>query len=225
MRARFIGYHGWQSSGGDGLDQTTRVRPSLWQCLWAVPFFLTGAVWFGYTLFHGLMHVTDLLTQVVVPGSAELNLQPGQYSVFLEEQSTVNGKIYSTTESVSGLSCRMRSVQTGAPIAMQRSSANVTYDVNGRSGHSVLEFFVKQAGKYEFACDYGGASKGPEVVVAVGSGVGSAITRTVLGGLSAFFGGAGAGVVVILLVVFRRERAKMRVRVDQTRATADPSVR
>jgi hypothetical protein len=71
---------------------------------------------------------------------------------------------------------------------------------------------VKQAGKYEFACGYDGASKGPEVVVAVGSGVGGAITRTVLGGLSIFFGGAGAGVVVILLIVFRRERAKKRVR-------------
>lgn len=194
------------------MDQTTRVRPSLWQCLWAVPFFLTGAVWFGYTLFHGLMHVTDLLTQVVVPGTAELNLQPGQYSVFLEEQSTVNGKIYSTTESVSGLACRMRSVQTGTPIAMARPSANVSYDVNGRSGHSVLQFAIQQAGKYAFACDYGDAPKGPEVVVAVGSGVGSAITSTVVDGLSAFFGGGAAGVVVILLVVVRRERAKMRVR-------------
>lgn len=194
------------------MDQTVRVRPSLWQCLWAVPFFLVGAGWFGYTLFHGLMHVTDLLTQVVVPGTAELSLQPGQYSVFLEEQSTVNGKIYSTTESVNGLSCRMRSVQTGAPVAMARPSANVSYDVNGRSGRSVLQFAIEQAGKYAFACDYGETTKGPEVVVAVGSGVGTAIMRTVVDGLSAFFGGGAAGVVVILLVVVRRERAKMRVR-------------
>jgi hypothetical protein len=194
------------------LNQTAHIRPSLWQCLWAAPFFLTGGGLFGYTLIHGLVHVTDTLTQIVVPGTAELSLQPGQYSVFLEEQSTVNGKIYSTTESIAGLSCRIRSVQNGTPIAMAQASANVTYSVNGRSGRSVLEFPIQQAGRYALACDYGEGSKGPEVVVAVGSGVGSAIAGTVVGGLSAFFGGAGGGVIVILLVVFKRERAKKRLR-------------
>lgn len=195
----------------DNLGQTAQVRPSLWQCLWATPFFLIGAGYFGFALIHGIMHVTDSLTQIVVPGNAKLSLQPGEYSVFLEEQSIVNGKIYSTTQPLNGLSCQIHSSQTGAPIAMVRATANVTYDVSGRSGHSVLEFPIQQAGSYAFACDYGDGSKGPEVVVAVGSGVGSAITRAVLGGLSGLFGGSFAGVVVILLVVFKREREKKRL--------------
>jgi hypothetical protein len=184
----------------------------LWHCLWGAPFFLIGGGFFFYTMFHGIMHVTDSLTQIVVPGKAELDLQRGRYSVFLEEQSTVNGKIYSTTQSIDGLVCRVNSVQNGATIAIEKSSMNTSYSVNGRSGHSVLEFQIQQAGKYSFACDYGENAKGPEVVLAVGSGVGEDIFRTVIVGLAAFFGGGGAGLIVVLVVVIRREREKKRLR-------------
>jgi hypothetical protein len=177
-----------------------------------LPFFLIGGGFFVYTIFHGLMHVTDSLTQIVVPGSAELNLQRGQYSVFLEEQSTVNGKIYSTTQSIDGLACRVSSVQNGTTIPIGKPRESATYSVSGRSGHSVLEFPIQQDGKYSLACDYGENSKGPEVVVAVGSGVGGAISRTVLGALAAFFGGSGAGLIVVLIVVIKREREKKRLR-------------
>ncbi len=193
------------------MNQTVRIRPSLWHCLWGVPFFLIGGGFFGYTLLHGLMHVTDSLTQIVVPGKTELNLQRGRYSVFLEEQSMVDGKIYSTTQSIAGLECRVTSVQSGLAVPIKKASMNTTYSVNGRSGHSVLEFPIQQGGRYAFACDYGENSKGPEVVVAVGSGVGEAITTTVIGGLASFFCGIGAGVVVVVVVVLRRERNKKRL--------------
>jgi hypothetical protein len=196
------------------VDQTTRIRPGLWHCLWGVPFLLIGGGFFGYTLFHGLMHVTDSLKQIVVPGSAELNLKPGRYSVFLEEQSTVNGKIYSTTQSVDGLACRVSSVQNGATIPIEKPSGSSTYSVGGRSGHSVLEFPIQQDGRYLFECDYGENSKGPEVVVAVGSGVGEAIARTVFGALASFFGGGGACLFVVLVVVIKREREKKRLRLS-----------
>jgi hypothetical protein len=173
---------------------------------------LIGGGFFVYTLFHGIMHVTDSLTQVVVPGSADLNLKRGRYTVFLEEQSTVNGKIYSTTQSIDGLACRVSSVQNRATIPIEKPSGSATYSVSGRSGHSVLEFPIQQDGRYSFACDYGENSKGPEVVVAVGSGVDGAIFHTVLGALAAFFGGIGAGLIVVLVVVLKREREKKRRR-------------
>ena len=189
----------------------TRIRPSLWHCLWGAPFFLIGVGFFAYTTFHGVMHVTDSLTQLVVPGSTELNLQQGRYSVFLEEQSVVNGKIYSTTQSVDGLVCRASSVQNGGTIALEKPSLSTSYSLNGRSGHSVLEFPIQQNGRYAFSCDYGENSKGPEVVVAVGSGVGEGISLIVVEGLAAIFGGSGAALIVVLLVVIKRERAKKRL--------------
>jgi hypothetical protein len=197
---------------GANMNQTGQMRPSLWHCLWAAPFFAIGIGFFGYILFHGITHATDSLTQIVVPGGAQLSLQRGQYAVFLEEQSMVNGKIYSTTESIAGLECRITSVQSGSAVPIEKASMNTTYSVNGRSGHSVLEFPIQQSGRYAFACDYGQNSKGPEVVVAVGSGVGEAITATVLAGLAAFFGGNGMGLAVVLVVVIRRSRNKKQLR-------------
>jgi hypothetical protein len=193
---------------GVGVDQIRRIQPSWWHCLWGLPFFLVGVGFFAYTLFHGIMHVTDSLTQIVVPGGTELNLQRGRYSVFLEEQSVVNGRIYSSVQSIDGLTCRVGSAQNGAAVAMEQAGNSASYSVNGRSGHSVLEFSIQQAGRYNFACDYGENPKGHEVVVAVGSGVSEAIFRTVFGALEAFFGGCCASAIVVLVVVFRRERKK-----------------
>jgi hypothetical protein len=177
---------------------------------------LIGGGAFVYALFHGITHATDSLTQIVVPGSAELTLRQGQlYTVFLEDQATVNGKIYSTTQSISGLTCRVSSVEKGTPLAIKKSSANVSYTVGSRSGHSVLEFPVQEAGRYLFSCDYGEKSQGPETVVAVGTGVGEAIVRTVLGSLAAMFGGGGLGVIVIVFVLIKREREKKRIWLSQ----------
>lgn len=190
----------------------TRIRPSLWHCLWGVPFFLIGVGFFAYTLFYGLTHITDSLTQVVVPGSTELNLQPGRYSVFLEEESTVNGKIYSTKQSIAGLVCRVNSIQNGSALLIEKPGMNTSYSLNGRSGHSVLEFPIQQNGRYKFACDYGDSPRGPDVVLAVGSGVGEAISRTVMVGLASFFGGFGAGLIPLPIVLIMREREKKRLR-------------
>jgi len=153
-----------------------------------------------YTLFHGLTHVTDSLTQIVVPGSKELNLQQGRYSVFLEEQSVVDGKIYSKAQSIDGLTCRVRSVQNGSSVAIENASMSTSYSVEGRSGHSVLEFSIQQSGQYTFACDYRENAKGQQVVVAVGSGVGEGIFQTVIGSLASFFGGFGGALLVVLVI-------------------------
>jgi hypothetical protein len=171
-----------------------------------------GIALFVYFLIHGLSHVTDSLTQVTVPGKAVLSLQHGQgYTVFLEEKTLVNGRIYSTTQSVSGLGCRVRSLQNNAAIALRKPDMSASYDVGGRSGHSVLEFSINEDGRYEFSCDYGENSIGPEVVVAVGSGVGNSIFSTVAGALISFFGGIGACLVVVLVVLIKREREKKRI--------------
>jgi hypothetical protein len=190
------------------MDQPTRLRPSGWHCLWGLPFLLLGMGLFVYALIYGITHATDSLTQVVVPGTTELTLHRATYTVFLEEESVVNGKIYSTTQPVDGLACRVSSAQKGSAIAVRRPNMSTTYSVGGRSGHSVLEFPINQDGKYTFACDYGENAPGPEVVVAVGSGVGEAISRTVLGALAAFFGGGVAGLIPVVVVVIMRERQK-----------------
>lgn len=193
------------------MDQPTQLRPSWWHCLWGLPLFLAGMGVFGYTLFEGITHATDSLTQVVVPGAAELRLHRGRYTVFLEEESVVNGKIYSATQPVAGLTCSVSSTRNGSAIAVSQPNTSTTYSVGGRSGHSVLEFPIEQDGNYRFGCEYGESASGPEVVMAVGSGVGEAISRTVLGALAAFFGGGAAGLIPVVIVVLMRERQKKKL--------------
>jgi len=172
---------------------------------------------FVYILFHGLTHATDSLVQVVVPGATQLQLHRGLYTVFLEEESVVNGKIYSTTQSVDGLVCQVNFSQTGSPVAVRRPGMSTTYSVGGRSGHSVLEFPIQEDGKYAFSCGYGENASGPEVVVAVGSGVGEAILRTILDGFLTFFGSGIAGLVPVLIVLIMRARSKKQLHLSQTK--------
>jgi len=195
------------------VNQTTKVRPSLWHCLWGVPFLLAGVGFTAYTLIHGIRHLTNSLVQVVVPGEAELNLKRGlTYTVFLEEQSVVNGKVYSTTESIRGLACRVSSIPRGNAVRLKRPGANTTYTVGARSGRSVLEFSIGEDGNYKFACDYGENSHGPEAVVAVGSGIGEGISRLVAECLGAMFAGHGVFLIVLLVVVIKHDHERKRIR-------------
>jgi hypothetical protein len=194
------------------MSGTSPVRPSPWYYLLAAPCFLIGAGLFLYSLLHGIQHATDSLTQVVVPGEAELSLRHGRaYTVFLEERSVVNGKIYSTDEPVNGLQCNVKPLHGEEEIPIHRPSMSTTYDVGGRSGRSVLEFRVPEDGTYKFACAYAEGASGPETVLAVGSGVGGRIFGTVFGSLAAMFGGIGSAGIVILLVFLLRERSKKRL--------------
>jgi hypothetical protein len=89
------------------MTQPPAKFPYWWYAGPALLAIASGAL-FIFFLFDGLSHTTDNLVQVVVPGSSDLFLQKrGDYTVFLEEQSSAGGKIYSTTQPITGLSCKL----------------------------------------------------------------------------------------------------------------------
>lgn len=85
---------------------------------------------------------------------------------------------------------------------------SASYKLGDRSGRSVLEFPVMVAGRYDLSCEYPQDSKGPETVVAVGTGVAGKIFRTVLESLISMFVGMGSGALVITLISIKRKAAK-----------------
>jgi len=195
------------------MNETNVIRPSWWYAVPGIFLIAVGAGLFAYAIYTGLTHLTESLTQVVVPGKAELELKtPGKYTVFLEEQSVVNGRIYSTTQSVNGLTCIVENQAGTQKPPLQRPSFSTNYSFNGRAGNSVLEFDISQTGKYEFSCGYPEDRKGPETVVAVGTGVSEKILQTVGRSLLAMFGGCGTGLVIILVVYSMRDKEKKRRR-------------
>lgn len=194
------------------MNGTQVIRPSLWYISIGAVLFFLGIGLFVYFLFSGIVHITDSLTQIVVPGRAELTLTtPGTYTVFLEEQSVVNGRIYSSKEAVNGLQCSVVSLPGKQKIVLRRPTTSTTYAVGGRNGRSVLEFQVLETGQYEFACDYPDETKGPEAVVAVGKGVSARILRTIGLSFVAIFGGVICGGAVVVAVFVMRERAKKKL--------------
>jgi len=193
-------------------DDDRIVRPSWWYCSFGVAAILAGLGLFFYALFHGILHVTDDLTQIVVPGEKDLTLMPKlNYTIFLETKSVVDGRIYSTTESLSGLTCVVTSHLSGNEIETRRATVNTTYSVGGRAGRSVLEFVTEEAGVYHIVCDYNEGSQGPQAVLAVGSGVTERVFSTVIKSLASLFGGGILGGAIIVTVVILRERAKKRL--------------
>jgi len=194
------------------------VRPSWWYCSLGVAVILVGLGLFLHTLLHGINHVTDDLTQIVVPGEKNLTLMPKlSYTIFLESESVVDGRIYSTTDSVNGLTCGVTSQASGNKMNTHRPSVNTTYSVGGRDGRSVLEFTTEEAGVYHIACGYDEGSHGPQAVLAVGSGVTGRILSTIIKSLASFFGGGVLGASIIAAVFILRQRSKKRLaRPNQT---------
>lgn len=188
------------------LPQTSaKSSPSSWWYAVCVLVFLVPASVGGTVFVRKLLHLTDHLVQVVVPGSADLKFdRPGLNTVFLEEQSVVDGRVYATNDSVSGLTCKVRA-QDGSLLNLHRTSVSTTYQLSGRSGKSALEFNVPGPGTYHFECGYGEGQTGPQVVLAVGSGVGTDIFVSI----GALFAGLGSGFLVaavVAVVIYQKQR-------------------
>jgi len=95
-----------------------------------------------------------------------------------------------------GLKCLVRQNNAGGgDILMSKASPSITYSLSGRSGRSVMEFSIREAGEYRFACEYEAGANGP---VAVGTGVGEQISKALMFSLMSMFGGIGAlGIVAV----------------------------
>jgi hypothetical protein len=179
----------------------------------AAPFFAIGLGLFCSTLLHGIVHITDSLTQVVVPGTADLTLKKGPaYTVFLEQESVVNGTVYLKRRSASGLSCSVKSKSNADEVAISRTQSSLSYNVGGRSGSSVLSFQVPEDGDYQFSCRFSEGTSGPQSVVAVGTGLGTKIVKLVITCMVEMFGGTTLALCVFLSVFFQRERAQRFIR-------------
>ena len=195
------------------MAEAPRIRPSAaWYAL-AAPVFALGVGLALHTLIHGLLHIPDRLTQVVVPGSREFSFQRTiGYTVFLEEESVVDGTIYRTQGAPAGLACKVESLASGRVITPGGARESATYNFQGRSGRAVQSFSVPEDGRYRFTCSYASEQPGPQAVLAIGHGVGQEIVRIVFGCLT--WGGAGVllSTAIIVAVALARERSQKRLR-------------
>lgn len=184
------------------------VRPSRWYYGLAILVFVAGLFLFVLFLIGGLGQLSNRLVQVVVPGEYDMTFSDvGKYTVFYEYQSVVRNKVYSTSQNISGLRCRLVSKEPGVPVILSRPLAKTTYSLGGRAGVSVLSFTINKPGQYEFSASYPEGKEGPEVVLAIGSGFAKKLLKTVFGALAIIFGTAGLAAVTAIVTFLRRRKA------------------
>jgi hypothetical protein len=193
---------------GDYPLDAQQIRPGRWLYGVAALLFVAGWVLFAVILWTSLSGINEGMQQVVVPGSAELNLdKAGSYTIFHEHESAVGNRIYSTSRGVPGLESSLRSKATGAPVELTRSFSNTKYSMGGRSGTSYLSFRIEQPGVYILSAEYPHGVEGDETVLAVGQGIGLRIVAGVLGSLAVVFGCIGLSVAIAAYTGVKRYRA------------------
>jgi hypothetical protein len=191
------------------------IQPSRWYFLLAVLIAVAGFATFGWFIISGVSELGGGLTQMVAPGSAILNLsEAGEYTIFIESMTTVNGKFYRTGEQVPGLQIHVTESSSGSELAVYPAPANLSYSLGGRFGRSIMAFKVLRPGIYRINASYP-REEGPEVVLAVGNGLAGAIFKTVFEALAICFGSLIAAAAIALAVYTRRKKALERQKEEE----------
>ena len=213
-----------------------KTKPSSWYyalaalipvlgCLIAAVFFYPRARKLPASIAEA--HDLDRLTQVIVPGSADLTLsRTGAYAVYYEYRSVVDGVEYVGSETPPTLECSLTLKATGREIPLapdfvetNRYSAGMGRGKGMRAGVLIMSTTVDEPDDYAFSCRYPDGREQPEIVLAVGQNILwediGILTRTagsVLGGL-AVLGGSGVVAIVIAIVIAVKRRQSKRAAV------------
>lgn len=146
-----------------------------------------------------LLSQIDGMRRVVMPGKAEIALPAGDTTLYSEQRSIVNGKVYELAKDFQ-FRCGAADA-TGAPIALEHPTSSVRYAFGDHAGHNAFDLHVATAGTYVLQCEAPN-----EFVIAIGSGVGTRIVvMTVVGGLVPTLLGV---LTFVLVLVFRRKQQR-----------------
>ena len=144
---------------------------------------------------------------MVAPGGANLFLkEPGEYTIFYENNSYLDGKFYSTGEQMSGLEILVKERSTGIDLATYPAKSSFTYSLGNRSGRSIMAFTTPRAGIYQVNASYSGRA-GPRIVLAIGKGIVEGIFSSIIISLAALFGSIVIAAVITFVTYRRRKRA------------------
>lgn len=157
----------------------------------------------------------DDLTQLVVPGSAEITFaKPGAYAVYYEYRSFLNGVRYETGTQPPMLDCSLTSKGSVAKVfAVPDFVESNIYETQAkeRVGVLLMSITIDDPGIYTIACDYRDGSIQPEIVVSVGPNfiwesfnIFAKVGRSILSGTAVFFFAMLISLIVVLIVVVKR---------------------
>jgi len=187
------------------------IRPGRW-------IYLLGAgliVLAFLALIPGPVMVWQQVTQPmagrgVVPGSFDVTCKkPGNYALFYEHQSVINGQTFNTSSQLPNLQYTLRHKTTGQRIQLDPFSGSYTYTRSQREGKAIQSFRIDKAGTYTLTAKRPPGESGPRVVLAVGKGS----IGQLFGAIGAMFGSCAAffvlllgGIVMLIVSAVKRHR-------------------
>ncbi|MFZ3147957.1 MAG: hypothetical protein WA137_02855 [Methanothrix sp.] len=191
------------------------IQPGIWYYGLAVLIIVIGFLAFAASIYSGITDAENGLLQMAAPGSADLFLsEPGEYIIFYENNSYLNGTFYSTGEQISGLRILVKEKATGLYSATYPAKSSFTYSLGSRSGRSVMAFTAPRAGVYQLNASYSGRS-GQNVVLAVGKGMVEGILSSIMISLLALFGSIAIAAAISFVTYRRRKKAFHKLEEDE----------
>ncbi len=159
----------------------------------------------------GLFHAPG--ERFAFPGTHEIQIDStGEYTVFYEYRSTVDGVAYRTSEYIPDLRVRLKSKTDLQEIDLSSTSGSHSYTIGSRAGTSLFDFNIDQPGVYILTAEYQDASTTPKVVLAIGP---SLDIQDILGilvpSLPIGFGGFVLGAIIILLGFIMRRKVHQQI--------------
>ena len=183
------------------------IQPGIGYYGLAVLIIVLGFAAFAGSIYSGITDAESSLLQMVAPGGANLFLkEPGEYIIFYENNSYLNGTLYSTGEQMSGLEILVKEKATGIDLATYPAKSSFTYSLGNRSGRSIMAFTTPRAGIYQVNASYSGRA-GPRIVLAIGKGIVEGIFSSIMISLAALFGSIVIAAVITFVTYRRRKRA------------------
>lgn len=191
------------------------IQPGLWYYGLAVLIIFIGFFAFAASIYSGITDAQSSLLRMVAPASADLFLsEPGEYTIFYENNSYVNGKFYSTGEQMPGLQIHVRDEATGSDLVTYPANGGVTYSLDSRSGRSIMAFRIEHAGSYQINASYPG-KEGPAVVLAVGKGTIEGILSSIMISFVALFGSIAIAATISFVTYRRRKKALLKLEEEE----------
>jgi hypothetical protein len=189
------------------MNNSNNVQPGIGYYGLAVLIIVLGFAAFALSIYSSITDAESGLLQIAAPGGADLFLrEPGEYIIFYENNSYMNGTLYSTGEQISGLEVHVREKATGLDLATYPSNGSFTYSLGSRSGRSIMAFTTPRAGIYQVNTSYPGIA-GPRIVLAIGKGIVEGIFSSIMISLAALFGSIVIAAVITFVTYRRRKKA------------------
>jgi len=163
------------------------------------------------------MGINDL-TQVIVPGSAEVYFpKTGGYAVYYEYRSVIEGVSYVREKYPPNMNCQLTSKATGTNVALVddyvEGNAYVTQDQE-RASVLIKSIIIREPGVYIFSCQYPDVRSFPQIVLAVGPNIGweflniaAKPVAAIICGAFVFMGACGISILIVLIVAVKRHQS------------------